>query len=158
MCEYCGCQSLTPIGELTREHDMAVELIGDARAAHRRGDIEAMAVAARRITATLGPHTRVEEDGLFPALAGDFPEQMAALTAEHRVVEAVLTEADQGTPTDPTWPDRLIDALALLRRHMLKEQDGVFPAALASLGVAEWEAIDAVRDRVGSVQPETTAG
>lgn len=156
MCEYCGCQSLTPIDELTREHDMAVELIGDARAAHRRGDVDAMADLARRITATLGPHTRVEEDGLFPALSGDFPEQMAALTAEHRVVEAVLNEADQGTPADPTWPARLIGVLALLRRHMLKEQDGVFPAALASLSVTDWETIDAVRRQVGSVQPEVT--
>ena len=29
MCEYCGCQSLAAIDELTREHDVVVNLIGE---------------------------------------------------------------------------------------------------------------------------------
>ena len=29
MCEYCRCQSITTIRELTREHDVVVDLIGD---------------------------------------------------------------------------------------------------------------------------------
>lgn len=33
MCEYCGCQALPVIEELTREHDRVVGLIGDARTA-----------------------------------------------------------------------------------------------------------------------------
>ena len=141
MCEYCGCQAVTAIGELTREHDLVVNLIGAVRAAHRAGDVGRMAELARQIAAVLGPHTAVEERGLFPALAADFPEQIAALEAEHRHVEAVLAEA----PGDPSWPRRLLDTLELLREHILKEQDGVFPAALATLGTADWEEVDAVR-------------
>jgi hypothetical protein len=37
----------------------------------------------------------------------------------------------------------------LLREHIFKEQDGVFPAALATLGADDWEAAEAVRSRVG---------
>ncbi|MFI2376240.1 hemerythrin domain-containing protein [Streptomyces sp. NPDC018964] len=147
MCEYCGCQSLTAIDDLTREHDAVVELISRVRDAHRAGDTDRL---ARRIGSVLEPHTQVEEHGPFPALADEFPEQMAALEAEHRRIEAVLEEAAAGTPRDVTWPDRLLEALGLLREHILKEQDGVFPAALAVLSTEQWEAVEAVRARVGS--------
>ncbi|MCH5676832.1 hemerythrin domain-containing protein [Streptomyces gilvus] len=151
MCEYCGCQSLTTIEELTREHDEVVRLIGHLRTAHQDGRVARMAETAREIATVLDPHTQVEEHGLFPALAADFPDQIAALEAEHRRVEAVLAEAADGvTPSDPTWPDRLMDAMAMLRDHILKEQDGVFPAALANLSIEEWEAVEATRAKAGS--------
>lgn len=153
MCEYCGCQDVPAIGELTREHDRVVDLIGEARTAHRDGDLARMAHLARRIADLLAPHTIVEEQGLFPALEADFPEQLAALRREHRGIEAVLSEAPDAPCWDLGWATRLLSALDLLRWHILKEQDGVFPAALATLRTADWEAMDAVRDRVGSKLP-----
>ncbi|MEU5719676.1 hemerythrin domain-containing protein [Streptomyces sp. NPDC020403] len=160
MCEYCGCQALAAVEELTREHDEVVRLVGHLRVARQEGGggVTRMAEVAREIAAILGPHTQVEEHGLFPALAGDFPRQIAALEAEHRRVEAVLAEAADGvTPPDPAWPDRLLEAMALLREHILKEQDGVFPAALAHLGTEEWEAVEAARARAGSPLPRPAA-
>jgi hemerythrin-like domain-containing protein len=158
VCEYCGCQSLTSIGELTREHDEVVRLISHLRPAQQAGDVAGMAKVARDIATVLGPHTQVEEHGLFPAMAGDFPEQIAALEAEHRRIDAVLAEAADGvTPADPTWPDRLVEATAMLRDHILKEQDGVFPAALAHLSTEEWEAVEAVREQAGSALPQPAA-
>ncbi|MFG2028784.1 hemerythrin domain-containing protein [Streptomyces sp. NPDC048825] len=158
MCEYCGCQSLASIDELTREHDEVVRLISHLRPAHRDGDVDRMAQVAREIATVLGPHTQVEEHGLFPAMAGGFPEQIAALEAEHRRIEAVLVEAaDGGTPPDPPWPDRLLEAMAMLRDHILKEQDGVFPAALANLSTEEWEAVEAERLKAGGALSRPTA-
>ncbi|MEU2915942.1 hemerythrin domain-containing protein [Streptomyces massasporeus] len=158
MCEYCGCQSLAAIDELTREHDEVVRLISRLRPAHQDGDVARMARIACEITTVLGPHTRVEEHGLFPAMAVDFPEQIAVLEAEHRGIEAVLAEAAAGAPpTDPTWPERLMEAMALLRHHILKEQDGVFPAALATLGTEEWEAVEKARAEAGSAASRPTA-
>ncbi|UNZ21209.1 hemerythrin domain-containing protein [Streptomyces sp. 891-h] len=156
MCEYCGCQSLTAIAELTREHDAVVTLISHAREARRGGDVSRMIGTARKIAEVLEPHTRVEEHGLFPAMAAEFPEKIRTLEDEHRRVDAVLREAAVGLPADPGWPDRLIEVLDLLRDHILKEQDGVFPAALAFLGPEEWEAVAAVRARVGTGAPEPT--
>lgn len=156
MCEYCGCQSLTSIDELTREHDEVVQLISHVRDAHHAGDTARMAELARRIGDVLEPHTEVEEHGLFPALADDFPEQLAALEQEHRQVESVLAEAAAGTPRDTTWPERLIGVLDLLRLHILKEQDGVFPAALAALSTEQWEAVEAVRARAGTRMEQPT--
>ena len=157
MCEYCGCQAVAAIDELTREHDLVVDLIGDVRTAARTSDVPRMAVLARRIAAVLGPHTEVEEHGLFPVMAADFPDQITALEAEHRRIEAVLAEADTGVPADPAWPERLLDTLGTLRTHILKEQDGVFPAALSTLRTADWEAVEAVRTRVGTLLPATAA-
>ncbi|KUN88487.1 hemerythrin HHE cation-binding protein [Streptomyces bungoensis] len=154
MCEYCGCQALESIDQLTLEHEAVVNLISRVRDAHRDGDVPRMAGAARAITAVLVPHTQVEERGLFPALAVDFPEQMAALEDEHRRIEAVLEEAAAGTPADPTWPERLMATLGVLRDHILKEQDGVFPAALAALDTEQWEAVEAVRAQVGTRLPQ----
>ena len=153
MCEYCGCQAVTAIDELTREHDLVVNLIGGVRHAHAAGDLSRLAELARQIAAVLGPHTEVEEHGLFPALASDFPEHVAALEADHRRIEAVLGEAGHGAPAESTWPRRLVEVLDMLREHILKEQDGVFPAALANLGTAEWEAVEEVRARVGTLLP-----
>lgn len=155
MCEYCGCQALATIDELTMEHERVVTLISHARDAHRDGRMTRMAELAREISAVLGPHTKVEEQGLFPVLAAEFPEKIAALEDEHRRIEAVLAEADGPFLADPTWPDRLIETLTLLREHILKEQDGVFPAALANLSIEEWEAVEAVR--VGVSPPSRPA-
>ncbi|WP_432136523.1 MULTISPECIES: hemerythrin domain-containing protein [unclassified Streptomyces] len=156
MCEYCGCQALTAVDELTREHDRVVTLISHVRDARRDGAVARMAELARAIATVLAPHTEVEEHGLFPALADEFPEQIAALEDEHRRIDTVLAEANGPFLTDPTWPDRLIGALDLLRAHILKEQDGVFPAALALLAPEQWEAVEAVRARTATRQPASS--
>ncbi|MEU2596543.1 hemerythrin domain-containing protein [Streptomyces hirsutus] len=158
MCEDCGCQSLASIDELTREHDEVVRLISHLRPAHEAGDVARMAQVARETAAVLGPHTRVEEHGLFPAMAEDFPDRIATLKAEHRHVDTVLEQAADGAvPEDPAWPDRLMEAMELLRDHILKEQDGVFPAALSVLSTEQWAAVDAVRDEAGGALPRPAA-
>jgi hemerythrin-like domain-containing protein len=155
MCEYCGCQQIDVIGELTREHDAVVALIAQVREQLAAGQVDDAAVTCRSMSLLLEPHTLVEEEGLFPELTDEFPDHVATLRAEHRVVEAVLGEAGQGTPADPTWPARLNDALFLLREHILKEQDGVFPAALSALDADQWDRVEAVRARAGSPLPAT---
>ncbi len=150
MCGHCGCESLDAIAELTAEHDLVVNLAGEARRALAAGALDEAASRARSIAVVLGPHTAVEEGALFPAMAGDFGEHVTGLVAEHRLIDTALTESADGTPTDPGWPARLDLALRILREHILKEQDGLFPAALATLGPESWERVDAVRAEVGS--------
>jgi hypothetical protein len=92
----------------------------------------------------------VEEEGLFPELADEYPDHVVALRAEHREIERVLAEGVDGAPTDPTWPGRLEKIAFLLREHILREQDGVFPAALSTLDGDQWERVEQVRARAGS--------
>lgn len=150
MCEYCGCQQIAAIRELTREHDAVVAEIAEVRSLLRKDDVQGAATTARRIAEILEPHTAVEEGALFPLMAEEFPDHIEALEREHRLVEGVLAEAASGTPADPDWPARLTSALDLLRDHILKEQDGVFPASLSVVDTEGWEQVEAVRARAGS--------
>lgn len=150
MCEYCGCQSIAAIRELTVEHDAVVEEIGEVTRRLHDGHTGAAVEACRRISGILLPHTAVEEQGLFPAMAVEFPDQVEVLHREHRAIEAVLAECADDVPADPAWPNRVIQTLDLLRTHILKEQDGVFPATLSVLGNDDWTLVDEVRARVGS--------
>ena len=145
MCEYCGCQSLSVIAELTAEHDRLRDLgraLAEAADAH---DLTRARALSRAMRDVLGPHTAVEEGGLFPAMTGDFPDQIGALTGEHR-------EIDSGLDLDAAqdgWPDRVHAVLATLFEHILKEQDGVFPASLTTLSARDWEDVAAVRRSAG---------
>ena len=153
MCEYCGCHHAASLAALSREHDAVVNLAGEARRALAAGDLALAAGRARAIAAVLGPHTKVEERALFPALTAEFPMHVADLAGEHRLVEGVLAESADGTPTHPSWPVRLDGALTVLREHIRKEEDGLFPAALTSLSPDDWDRMDAVREQVGSALP-----
>lgn len=156
MCEYCGCQQIAVIDELTREHDAVVALISQVQSSLAEQRLEDAALYCAQISSLLGPHTVVEEEGLFPEMAGEFPDHIEVLRSEHREIERVLAEAADGLPDDPTWPDRLLSTLLLLREHILKEQDGVFPAALAALDADQWERIEAVRAELSTAS--TTLG
>jgi hemerythrin-like domain-containing protein len=146
MCEYCGCQELDVVAELTAEHDRLRGLGRHLAAAVDAGDPLAAQPVALAMGEVLGPHTRVEEAGLFRALYADFGPKLDALVDEHRGIDAALAELAAGTPT-PGWQVRTRQVLAQLFDHILKEQDGVFPAALATLTAADWESIVRVRDR-----------
>ena len=155
MCEYCGCQEIPAIADLTREHDALVARIALVRA-HLLADVkDAAAAECRAMLDILRPHTVVEEEGLFPLLTDEFPDHVQALLADHVQIESVLGEAADRTPTDPTWPDRLLAAFHLLREHILKEQDGMFPAALAMLDGDQWAQVETARTRAGAL-PEAS--
>lgn len=118
MCDYCGCQEVRAIAELTAEHDAIVTLSGQARRALRDRALDRAADLARDIAAVLAPNTLVEEGGLFPAMAAEYGDHVRALRDEHRSIEEVLdATADGITPTDPASPGRLEQALAQLREH-----------------------------------------
>lgn len=148
MCEYCGCQQITVIRELTDEHERLRDLGADLVAAARRRDRPAAATLARQMLDILGPHTVVEELGLFVAMADDFGPQLDDLSREHRQIDAVLSafaaHADPAPRADD-WLAQVEAAVGQLFEHILKEQDGVFPAALASLSSDSWESVAAVR-------------
>ena len=149
MCEYCGCQAVSVIADLTREHDRALDSVRDAEQAATAGDLGAARVALLDLADVLLPHTAVEDQGLFPAIAREFPEQVHALEEEHRRFEAVCSRVQSPEPV-AEWATDVADAMSELRVHILKEQDGVFPAALSVLRPADWQAVEDVRATVGS--------
>jgi len=82
MCEYCGCQEVPAIALLTAEHDAVVALMAQATDAMAHGDADGAARVCKEILVVLGPHTTVEEQGLFPAMRNEFADQVEALHAK----------------------------------------------------------------------------
>ena len=155
MCEYCGCQSLEAIELLTREHDQVTNLIGHIRVSLAAADFCSARLQCIELEALLTPHTEVEERALFPALEDEYAGHMDGLRSEHAELSAVLATVLADVDGRGGWSSRLLDALAMLRLHILKEQDGVFPLALAALSAEDWQRVEQVRAEVGSAaQPE----
>jgi hemerythrin-like domain-containing protein len=158
MCEYCGCQDIPAIADLTAEHDGIRTVARDAQRAAAAGDHPAAVETAGRLRALLEPHNRIEELGLFPAMAGEFAEHTDRLVAEHRNLEEALGELTSGQPATPGWEQRLSAALHDLFEHILREQDGLFPATLSVLTPERWDTLDEVRAAVTSRASTTAAG
>ena len=155
MCDYCGCQDIDVIAELTAEHDQLRNLGAELGKAAEARDIAAARPLARAMLGILGPHTAVEEGGLFPAMAAEYGAHLDRLAEEHRAIDAALSHVAEDDPATD-WPATTRRVLAELFDHILKEQDGVFPAALATLHPHDWEATAQVRRTVGSALPVTS--
>lgn len=137
MCSYCGCTETTVIGRYTDEHEAVVNALGDVRRAvhsDSRSDIAASTAALRAI---LAPHTASEERSLFVELRKEpeLAETVAMLCAEHVAIERHL---DRVAALEPSAYAELEH---VLRRHMDKEDNGLFPAAVIALDGPSWERI-----------------
>lgn len=135
MCGYCGCQSIELIGRLTTQHEEIINATTSLRTAARDHDARGASRACVVIAELLDPHTRLEERGLFAELRLDatFTAHIDALCAEHRAIDSELEAIGRGDL------DRVAPLIRLLRDHIGKEEDGLFPAALAALDGEQWE-------------------
>lgn len=138
MCSYCGCRSITTIARLTDEHTAIINSAGDLRRATSSGDEAATTTAARALESLLHPHTVAEERGLFAELRLDseFTAHVDALCTEHHTIEGLLTRVSRGDLGAVEALDKL------LRRHIDKEENGLFPAAAIALDGAAWDRMD----------------
>ncbi len=144
MCEYCGCRQVEPIAELMDEHLRLLDLAGDLRRALVAGDTVHGAAVRAQLVELLARHTRREEAGLFTALRaqGDYVEQVDELEGEHDTLDAAAASLDLGDAGALDALDRLV---ADLGEHIDKEDLGIFPVAVVTLGASGWELVDRAR-------------
>lgn len=147
MCEYCGCQNVDAIAQLTREHDVLRTVAREATEAAHAGDRSAANRAVVRLLELLSPHTEIEERGLFPAMATEFGPHVGSLQDDHRRLDNMLHDL-AAAGDDEGWPRSLDSAVTELFEHILREQDGLFPASLSVLSTDDWEQLDNVRAEV----------
>ena len=150
MCEYCGCQEIAVIDELTGEHDAVVGAVSDVRRALAAGSVPAAAEACRKISALLEPAHGGRGGGLFPAMAGRVPRPRRRARARNTArIDAVLARRRTGTPEDPTWPARLLRTLAgPARAHPQGAGRGLSRRARGARQRGQWE-----RDRKADSAP-----
>jgi hemerythrin-like domain-containing protein len=137
VCSYCGCESITVIGRFMSEHEQIVNACGALRRAAVTGDGAAAAGHATELATLLDGHTAAEEQGLFSELRlePEFTEHVDRLCAEHGEIGARLGRILGG---DLTGIDALHD---LLRRHIDREDNALFPAAAIALDGPAWERV-----------------
>jgi hemerythrin-like domain-containing protein len=137
MCSYCGCQAITVVGRFTAEHEAIINATGHLRRAAATGNPTSARAAAQSLADLLSPHTRSEERSLFTELRLDpeFTDHVDALCAEHRTIDTALEAAATGNLDDVTALE------SLLRRHIDKEENGLFPAAAIALDGPAWERV-----------------
>ena len=142
MCEHCGCRGVEPIAELMDEHLSLLDLAGDIRRALSNGDRPAalghLEVLARHLTA----HVRREEAGVFTALKnqGDFVEEVDTLEAEHVSFDEAVAALD---PSAPGFEDAVARLLGELDDHVERENLGIFPVSVVTLGATGWDTVNA---------------
>jgi hypothetical protein len=149
VCSYCGCREIPIIAQLNAEHDAIVDSTYALQIAHRAQDIAAVRLAGRGLSHLLRPHTQREQDGLFEEMAKDelFTEHIASLCGEHHELDEFLAGIELGDLT-------LVPAmLTLLHNHIDREENGLFPAALAYLDDDQWDVIQRPELMPGSDTP-----
>jgi hemerythrin-like domain-containing protein len=116
-----------------------VNSTGMLRRAAGTGDAAAALVAGLELAALLDPHTRVEERSLFAELRTDpeFAEHVERLCEEHEAINRRLKQIVDGDLAGVGGLEKL------LRRHIDKEENGLFPAAAIALGGPAWERVAA---------------
>ena len=142
MCEHCGCRGVEPIARLMDEHLALLDLGGEIKrhlaAGDRRGAWELLA----RFAHELDHHVDREERGLFQALKdqGDFADAVVELEGEHADFDELISELGLD---DGDLEARVDELMAHLSLHIDKENLGIFPVAVVTLGAEGWDTVAA---------------
>lgn len=146
MCEHCGCREVESIRELRDEHDALSGQAFHVRHALASGDRGAARVLLDELVSHLVQHVTREELGMFAALRtqGEFADEVAALEGEHRAMDVVVADLD---PDDPGFVARVTALLDDLEAHIEREDLGIFPVAVVTLGATGWATVEAAHEQ-----------
>ncbi|WP_309647407.1 hemerythrin domain-containing protein [Nocardioides sp.] len=149
MCDYCGCRGVQPIGELMDEHDALGVQAHHVRAALGAGDHAAARTLLHALVEHLDRHVDREEDGIFRALraSGDFVDEVAGLEGEHRDLVAAVAVVDGLALEASSFVATVTALLDDLDVHIEREELGIFPVSVVTLGVSGWAIVDEAHDR-----------
>jgi len=141
MCGHCGCHGVDSIRELKDEHEALIEEADHVRQALAVDDRPRAVELMRHLVDHLDSHVRREEKGIFTAMRekGEFVEEVDALESEHLHLGAGVEELDPG------GRDFHVKVAALfgeLEEHIEREDLGIFPASVVTLGAAGWERVE----------------
>src|SRR6476659_6599395 len=144
MCDHCGCRQVEPIGELMDEHDALTVEGDDLRRALADGDRTRAAELWHRLVGHVDEHVRKEEVGLFTAMRekGEFVDEVEALEQEHDDLDQWFGSLD---PDGPDFQEQLSGVLADLAQHIHRENFGLFPVSVVSLGARGWDRVEDAR-------------
>jgi hemerythrin-like domain-containing protein len=146
LCEYCGCRQVEPIADLMDEHMALLEIAGDLRRALLAGDGARASGKRDELVRLLAGHTGREEAGVFAALKaqGDYVDEVDALEGEHVTLDQVFAALDLDAPGVVEVLDRAVSELS---DHVDKENLGIFPVAVVTLGATGWDIVERAHEK-----------
>lgn len=153
MCGHCGCHGVDAIRELKDEHDALLDEVEGVRRALAVDDREGARGLLERLVGHLASHVRREESGIFTAMRddGEFAAEVAALEDEHQHLDAGVDRLD---PTSPDFTTRVAALFDELSEHIEREDLGLFPASVVTLGAPGWARVEQAHRETPSFLPE----
>lgn len=141
------------------EHLALLDLAADVRTALGRGDRADALDQLRSLGVLLDRHVRREERGVFAALtdAGEYLEEIGDLEQEHVDFDTRIQRLD---PDDPSLAEHLDALFADLSDHIDREDLGIFPVSVVTLGASGWDIVARAHGEEPSflTEPPPTAG
>ncbi len=137
-----------PFSVLEAEHEDALAALQRLESAAHALQVDPTSEPDRRVvhavlrilTAAVRDHNKKEEDLLFPLLGDEAPT--AIFEEEHRRLWALERElADLLDVADPRTSAVALDIVELLRAHIARENEVLFPMARELLGPREMESL-----------------
>jgi iron-sulfur cluster repair protein YtfE (RIC family) len=128
------------IRDYVAEHERASDLGDHAIRSVEQGDLGAAEQFIEAMARELERHWKGEENGIFRVMAAreeQYADYVAPLIVEHRELAELLAAVDVSDPADQ---QRLRVAFEQLTEHISKEEDGLFPASVVTMGGADWDA------------------
>jgi hemerythrin-like domain-containing protein len=137
------------------EHTALVDQTYGVRQALQSGDSAGAMTVLTDLVSRLRRHVQREEDGIFRALrsSGEFLDEVDALEGEHGALEKAIAALDAETPDFPAAVTRLLDDLAV---HIDREDYGIFPVSVVTLGAAGWTIVDEAHSAAPSFLLDST--
>jgi Hemerythrin HHE cation binding domain len=140
------------------EHTALVDQAQHVRLDLSSGDSSEAMLRLTNLVAHLDRHVRREEDGVFRAMrtAGEFVGEINELEGEHRDLAAAIAVLDPQSADFAARVTHLLDDLAV---HVEREDLGIFPVSVVTLGATGWAIVDLAHTRSPSflLDPETAA-
>jgi hemerythrin-like domain-containing protein len=123
------------------EHTALSDQSYGVRQALRAGDSSGAMALLAALVPRLERHVHREEGGIFRALrsSGEFLAEVDALEGEHVDLEKAIGTLNPQTSDFPAAVTRLLDDLAI---HIDRENYGIFPVSVVTLGAAGWATVD----------------
>jgi len=161
VCEYCGCREVPAIAELRDEHHQLLHEVDHVRRALESGDGDRGRELLAALVGHLQQHVEREELGIFTALRsqGDYVDEVDELEGEHRWLDTAIAGLQPGSVEFDTAVAALFGAL---EAHIEREDLGIFPVSVVTLGAEGWNIVQRVHDGRPSFltprSPSTTSG
>ncbi|MBT8199887.1 MAG: hemerythrin domain-containing protein, partial [Acidimicrobiia bacterium] len=126
-----GARLMDAISVLTDDHHKARGLFTAFRAASEADDAEQMGSVAEKIFEELDTHTAIEERVFYPALkeagGSDLEELTDESNEEHHVVDVLMKELKEISPSDPAYPAKMTVLMENVEHHAGEEEKEMFP-------------------------------